>query len=330
MRRALLQCHNVGAVCLRARRWRTGVYLGLLLTVVSVAPAVAKEQSARVIRYPEMGSEVDQRNDYFVQMLKLALEKTRGSEGDFQLEPVALNVPQGRILRMLSVGDQVDVLWSMTSRERERYLRPVRIPLTKGLAGYRLLIIRQTDADEFSGIQTAEQLAEQTAGQEEDWPDTQILRHNRLPVTTSGYLALFTMLHRERIDYIPRAMVEPWAELARRPELNLVVAPNLLLHYPSASYFFVQQDNEALAARLERGLEKALADGSFDRLFYGYPGHQIMFHRSNVHQRRILRLENPLLPEKTPLDRKALWWHPDDHDSETLGAEASGTVNGLQ
>ncbi len=287
------------------------LFTGVVLTMVWSLGAQANDSEPMVVRYPEMSSRLDQRNSYFVDMLRLALDKSREEFGDYELQGVPLRMPQGRILRLLSTGEQVDVLWSMTTRKREQHLRPVRIPLAKGLMGYRLLVVRQQDGDRFTAIRSLEALASRVAGQAADWPDTDILRHNDLPVTTSGYLSLFTMLRRERIDYIPRALSEPWVEVAQRPEFGLQVEPTLMLYYPTANYFFVQQRNGALAERLERGLENAIADGSFDELFYHHPSHRLAFERSQLSRRRVLTLDNPLLPERTPLDRPELWWRPE-------------------
>ena len=62
-------------------------------------------------------------------------------------------------------------------------------------------------------------------------------------------------------------MLEVGDELARRPGDGMAIEPTLLLRYPSALYFYVNRDNPALASALERGLNRAQADGSLDRLF---------------------------------------------------------------
>jgi len=305
----------VAPVAIWSRMLCAGIATLILWSGASLASTERGE--SLVVRYPDMSSPLDQRNDYFEQLLRLALEKTRDDFGDYRLQAVPLRVPQGRILRLLSTGEKIDVLWSMTTRNRERHLRPVRIPLTKGMAGYRLLVVRSDDHARFAGATTLEALARHVAGQAADWPDTDILRHNELPVTTSGYFSLFTMLRHGRIDYIPRALNEPWAEVAQRPELDLRVEPSLLLHYPAASYFFVRRQNAALAQRLEQGLERAIADGSFDELFYQHPSQRPIFERAELSGRHVLKLANPLLPERTPLDRSELWWHPDMTDDVT-------------
>lgn len=289
----------------------TAVFLASLASGATAQTDDPSERDASVeIRYPSLGSDSDRRSAYYLALLRLALEKSEDQFGGYQLAPQTLTVPQERLLRLISAGGPVDVMWSMTTREREEYLRPVRIPLLKGLMGYRVSIVRAEDRDVFQAIRNKEQLAEMAAGQESDWPDTKILRANDLPVTTAPYDALFTMLQHERFDYFPRAINEPWSEVERHPELDLVVDKHLLLYYPTAIYFFVHKDNEALAERLEFGLKAAHADGSFDRLFYGHSENVRAFLASDLLSRRVLSLENPLLPEATPLDNPELWWHP--------------------
>lgn len=283
----------------------------LWLALLLIAFPVVAVQEPTLVRYPEAGEPRQQRNNYFVDLLRLVLTKTEPEFGPFELQPVGLSVPQGRLMRMLSTGEPVDVLWSMTSRNRETHLRPVRIPLGRGMIGYRLLVIRAEDRSAFAQITSVDQLSEKVAGQGPSWPDTEILRHNGLTVTTSGYESLFTMLRHGRIDYIPRALNEPWGEVAARPELDLIVEPTLMLHYPAANYFFVQRGNKVLAERLRRGLELALADGSLEKLFFRHPDHKVMFSKTQYQKRRVFRLENPLLPESVPLKRDALWWRPE-------------------
>lgn len=252
----------------------------------------------------------DTRNAYFLSVLQLALEKT-ADQGDVALQPAAEAMPQSRALQKLSDNDGIDVVWSMTSIEREKQNRPIRIPLLKGLMGYRLLIIRAEDQSWFRRVQTIDQLRELRAGQGHDWPDTDILRANGLAVEgTVDYDSLFRMLQLGRFDYLPRAINEPWEELALRPGRGLAVEEGLMLYYPTAEYFFVHRDNNVLADRIELGLRRALADGSFDKLFREHPVNANAFGKANILKRRIIRLDNPLLPPETPFDQAELWWAP--------------------
>ena len=111
------------------------------------------------------------------------------------------------------------------------------------------------------------------------------------------------MLESERIDYLPRAVTEVWLEADAHQE-NLMVEPALVFRYPAASYFFVRKGNEQLAADITVGFEKLIADGSFEKIFQEYYGDIIR--RSALKDRRIIELDNPLLPDGIPVERRKL------------------------
>jgi hypothetical protein len=69
----------------------------------------------------------------------------------------------------------------------------------------------------------------------------------------------------------------------------------------------VRADQVELAEAIRSGLEAALADGSFDRLFRQYFGDAL--ERTQLARRRIIELQNPLAPA-LPLNRPELWFDP--------------------
>ena len=214
----------------------------------------------------------------------------------------------------LAKGQSIDVMWTMTSKEREGILLPVRIPLLKGLLGYRIFLIREGDADKFKQVLNLSQLRHFVAGQGHDWPDTQILRASNLPVhTSSNYEGLFSMLKARRFDYFPRGINEIWPELDAHKDQGMVIDKYLMLYYPSPIYFFFNPKNVALARRVEDGLKLAIEDGSFDRIFFSHPAHKKMFEQVAFEARTIITLNNPLLPAETPLENRQLWLQPGAH-----------------
>jgi ABC-type amino acid transport substrate-binding protein len=194
----------------------------------------------------------------------------------------------------------------MTSATREEEMLPIRIPIDKGLIGWRLLLINKAQASKFTNVTSLDDLKKLIAGQGNDWPDVQIMRANGLNVYgTTNYLSLFSMLERQRLDYFPRSVGEIWTEIDHHQQ-RLMVEPSIVLRYPSAIYFFVRKGNTQLAADITSGLEKMIADGSFDKLFHDHFGEMIA--KANLKERRILDLTNPLLPARLPLERKNLWF----------------------
>lgn len=276
----------------------------LLIALLLIIPPYLAADDA--IRYPRPLAGDEFRPRYPLALLQLALDRA-GS--DLRLEASEHHMEQQRALLSLEQGEAVDVVWTMTSIEREQRLLPVRIPLDKGLYGWRIALLRADRAQLLSDVRTLEDLRKLRAGQGHDWPDTTILRHQGLPVeTSSSYDSLFLMLRARRFDYFPRAVLEAGAELQHRHIDDLVLDRHLVLHYPTALYFFFSPQAPQLADTVRRGLERAVADGSFDRLFQQHHADDLRHLR--LEQRRIIELENPLLPPQTPLQRHELWYRP--------------------
>lgn len=274
------------------------------LSAALPASAAAPPEPTTVV-YPRHLPQQDKQVDYFISLLHAALQR---SGARYALVQTKSEMVQSRaLLEMASDDPGIDVFWTMTDPQREKTLIPIRVPLDRGLIGWRLCLTRAADRDRLRDIRDLTDLARLTAGQMHDWPDTAVLRANGLPVQVSThYQGLFQMLSAGRFDYFPRSIFEIDSELASFAEQQLVIDPYLLLHYPAALYMFVRPGRPRLAADLTRGMNALVADGTFERLSRQIFGDLLQRHR--IDQRRVLQLRNPLLPAQTPLDRKALWW----------------------
>jgi hypothetical protein len=245
------------------------------------------------------------RDPYGVALLKLAFAKAHACHTlVYSAEPMK----QGRAIYELEHGSgALDIMITMTSAERESRLLAVPVPLTKGVLGWRIPLVRKERLQMFADVRTVEQMKGFVAGQGHDWPDVGILRASGLPVhVSSTYDGMFRMLEANRIDYFPRAVQQVFDEVGRYP--GLAVEPNLVLRYPTDAYFFVNRSNVVLAEEIRRGLEAAIADGSFDRLFYSYFAPKIA--AAGLERRHIVDLPNPL--PSLPLARKSLWFAPEE------------------
>jgi hypothetical protein len=265
-------------------------------------------QPGEPVRLPRHITMPDPQLAYVRRIVELALSR---SSTRLAIQPVDLDMTQGRTLVELATGHApIDLMWTMTDIQRESGgLLPVRIPIDRGLLGWRLLLVRRSELAQWQRVRTLKELGQRMAGQGHDWPDTAILRANGLQVgTSSGYDALFRMLAAGRIDYFPRSILEIDAEMAGGRYPELAIAPNLMLHYPAAAYLFVSPSRPDLAAELKAGLEAAIADGSFQRLHREFYGAMLKAHP--ISPDRVLKLSNPLLPPETPIQRRELWLQP--------------------
>ena len=257
------------------------------------------------ITYPRPFTEFDLRSRYPVQLLTLALEQTGVK---YKLVPSDRIMLQSRSLKQLAENRGVNVVWSMTDQSREKDLLPVRIPIYKGLIGWRVFLIKQETQPALESVNSLNALMAFKAIQGYDWPDTKILQSNGFEVATSKeYQAMFSMLSQSRGDFFPRSLVEVWPEVEEaQGDEKFVVEANLGVRYPTAMYYFVNKRNVTLKNLIEKGLEIALKNGKFDALFNQV--HSESLERANMKDRVFFELDNPLLPSGTPLDRKELWY----------------------
>ena len=237
--------------------------------------------------------------DYHVLLLQTALSY---SATPYTLQPASETMAQSRVLREISQQTGiVDVYWSMTSVEREKQLKPVRVPLNRGLLGWRLLLVKEDTP--FRLTRRSRQNTVFVQGH--DWPDINILKANGFKVhAANDYHSMFTMVEKGRVDALPRSVIEVFQE---RQDIaaKLFVAPDIMLYYPTAEYFFVSNKDSTLAAAIEHGLHEMIKDGSFNALFEQQYG--VVLNQLNQQKRQVLKLQNPSLPVATPVDKPEYW-----------------------
>jgi hypothetical protein len=241
---------------------------------------------------------------YAIEMIKLGLEKV-GRKFDLVVEDGALSATK---LREELISGNIDVVWMATNMDMEENTLPVRVPLYKGLLGHRVLIVHKDNRHIFDHVKTIEDLRRFKFGQGVGWADTEIMKANGLTVVAAPkYEGLFHMTDGKRFDAFPRGVHEPWGELKNNKDLDLAVDSNLMFVYTSPYYLMVTPRRPDLAADIERGLLMAIDDGSFDQKFFNNDMVKMVLQYANLKDRRIIKLRNPELPPKTPLDNPKLW-----------------------
>ena len=208
------------------------------------------------------------KRDYYLhELLAAAL---RASNYQAEINEVLVHPHQQRTLLMLD-EKQADVFWSMTSPEREHLAIAVKVPLFKGYIGKRALLTKRAFLPRFKDLKTKQDLAQFSAIQGHDWPDTKILAQNGLTVRPlANYQAMFSLVIRGRVDYFPRSFIEVISEMEQIKSDELVIVPNLYISYPTAFYFFVSNHKPELAEALLKGLKVMKSTGEFEQLFASY------------------------------------------------------------
>ncbi|WP_090186190.1 MULTISPECIES: ABC transporter substrate-binding protein [unclassified Duganella] len=258
--------------------------------------------------------DADSRYEYDWAVLRAALQKTEPRYGPFELRQSTQAMSPARVAQELMMpGGRINVFARATSPELEQQFLPVRLPIDKGLLGYRMFLVREEDLPRFAAVRTLDDLRKLRAGQGKAWIDVPLLRGAGFTVVEgTSYPGLFAMLNAGRFDWFSRGIDEAQRELQERRTAfpQMTIEPTLLLQYPLPLYFFLRRDAEGklLAQRIADGMEIMIKDGSLNTLFQQYKGESIK--AGGLAKRRVLHLDNPHLTPETPLSRGELWFNP--------------------
>lgn len=263
----------------------------------------------------------DDDDKYFENILRAAL---KAADGDHTLRTLHVAIPQSRVIRsLLDDRGMINVLYTGHSSERERLMRQIDIPLSRGLLGLRVFVIRADNAHLFGTIETLDQLTGQiTVGSGVGWPDTPILRAAGFDVKTGSVHNLWQMLAHNRFVAYPRGMNEVLAELKRYARTTLqvpMVSENtIMIAYRFDHFFYVGPEDETRAHIIRQGLDRIYESGEFLKIFYSDPAVEDALNDARQHNRKIYYLPNPLnsdrvrqIPEK--------YWIPLEEIGEVAG-----------
>ncbi len=293
---------------------------GVLLTMLTVvwlgqsSPLFAQQLQSKVMRviYPADEDKDEERYADIKEILKTALDKTVDQFGPYELVPSKVFMNGKRARASLGTGE-LTVIWTPTTVEKEKLMLPIRVPLRKGLLGYRVALIQEEKQETLQRVQGLADLRKMVVGQGVGWDDGRLYQANGIAVAEARYSNLFRMLSYGRFDFLPLGINEAAKSLARAPQegSKLVIEKSLLIHYPWPDYLFVSKTQPRIHQRLETGIRKMLKDGSFDAIFWKYNARAI--EQLDLKHRRVIEMKNHLLPKETPLDDASLWYQPNAH-----------------
>ena len=250
-------------------------------------------------------------HNFYMDALTWVLNK---SGADYQL--IHTEHPASSQVRKVALvkKDQIDVMYAGTTKELEQQLRPIRIPITRGLVGTRLLIINNKYASDYQQVQTLDDLKQYSGILSFGWPEKEIFEAVGLKQEEKLYDEIFVNINQGSRYYFDRGILEDYSELISRNKKlpDLVVESNLLLQYKSAVLFFVNPANEYLANVIEDGFEKGYQDGSYEEFFYNHPLIKRSFGQAQVANRTVIDIPNPFFPEASQAIPQAYWHQEGD------------------
>jgi hypothetical protein len=232
-----------------------------------------------------------------------------------------------RLLELIS-GEIIEYDAIGTKPSWEENLLTIRIPLRKGLQGYRLFFINESSQAELDKAETLEDFKKFSTGSGAQWSTTPQLQAAGFNVVEGDNKAgLMKMLAADRFKTFGRGIDEIYHEYhnAKADYPDLAIENSIALYIPHPTYIFVTPKRPDLAARFETGLKAMIADGSFDTLFWEFFEDDIQ--RANLHQRKIFRIANPELSAATPFENDSMWFAPEDTPENSTPAAAEPQSN---
>lgn len=246
------------------------------------------------------GNKSPTRQNYETALLQACLKATDHEYGSVQIRVDNTDYPDAEDEAHIFVNGAdilVTVAGNVKFKDKQKLVIPH--PLTKGLLGYRLLLVRDESLKKFAQINTPQQLQALSIGIPETWADAALFRHNRYKVIEQGTLdTLFLLLKNGIFDYVALGVneVEQIFQQQAKSLGGISIEPSLMLYYPFPLVFYVNPSQSFLAKRIETGLKLIIDNGEHETLFNHH--HADVAQRLNLRIRQTLTLTNPMLPSE--------------------------------
>ncbi|AWB66149.1 hypothetical protein C2869_06720 [Saccharobesus litoralis] len=242
--------------------------------------------------------------------MQSAIASTYADANDYEIKflTIASDEQTRRLMLSNQFNDITDLTYAVTRPHWEAQLLTVRVPLLKGLMGYRVFFIHKDTQDYFTKIDNLKRLKLIRLGSGRGWSFSNLYQQQHFKVVLGeDTSALIKMLNKGRLDYFPRGIVEVKEELARfKPHYaNLTIEESLVTYTPMPVYFFINPNNPELAKRLRRGLQNIIDNGEYEQKFAQYFAKSIK--QLNVKQRRLLTIPNTTLTTESRQNLASFW-----------------------
>jgi hypothetical protein len=262
-----------------------------------------------LINHPE--SHDDARYEYPKKLLRRILEITSAQFGPAIVETSGMSMSRSRALTALIEGKQLHVMAEAPKPDWNERLLCVRIPIRKGIQGYRIFLTRDEHKAVLDSIASFEEFKALPTGSGSQWSTTRVMEEAGFNVIKGiDYEGLFGMLIRKRFITFGRGINEVFTEYDERRSKfnNLAIDERFALYIPLPTYFFVTPTQPQLKARIENGLNSLIHSGEFETIFHSEFGPLI--ERAQLDKRILFSIPNPNLTEDDPLEISHYWYKP--------------------
>ncbi len=282
-------------------------FCGALLALYCALPAMAVD----IVMRPRPDESKGPESDFHGAVIDEALRRTVARHGPYEYAPRVPLLARERLLDEMLRGEVINITVVASQPVWEERLLPIRIPIDMGLSGYRIALVHRDSQARLAAVKDVAELKRLGMGVGTAWSSRKIFEAEGFrTVTGESFNALLQMLMAGRSDYFPRGLNEVFPEYAaRKAEFPaLAIEQQLLLVVPLPTYIFVSPTAPRLARRIEEGMESMLRDGTLQKLVLQH--HGALLAQAQLCSRRTFRINNPLLAEPSPAQRKELWLDP--------------------
>lgn len=184
------------------------------------------------------------------------------------------------------------------TRERNEKYIPIKVGLTNGLIGKRVLFIKKDNQDAFDNVKNLDDFRKLNlvAGMGESWYDVKVWKENNLNYKTQSgnWKVIFKMISKGvRYDYFPRGINEILVEAKNYPYLG--IEKNLVFIYDRDYIFYLSKEGKNAGIKykdiIEKSLLKAKKSGLLEKLIQKYWKDD--FEKLNYDERIKLHLKTP-------------------------------------
>lgn len=285
--------------------------LALSLTANAQTEPAATQALVVTHKLPEFGDL--KRKTFDRQIIQLALEKTQGKTGGYEMVPVNV-ISRTHAIAALNQNIYENFVMALSYEDvllETGNLIYIPFPVELGALSYRICYANERLKDAIQDIDQLEKLKRHKVGVGEGWLDAKIMQHAGLQIVTgSNITSLFRMTQAGRADIFCPSPTEYFHELAVEKQTDLQLDNKLALYYPLPKFLFAHKSSQALLDRIQQGMEIAYKDGSYMKLWRSVYARDLQ--RAKFSERHLIKLDNPFITT-LPDDYKRYLFNPLTH-----------------
>lgn len=274
----------------------------------ATADDTAPERLVITMKFPDFGDL--RRKTFEQQLIELALEKTRGKTGSYEMVPVNV-ISRTHAVAALSQNLYPNFVISLSYEDRlldSGNLIYIPFPIERGALSYRICYANKKLNGTIQRIDNVQKLKDYKLGIGVGWLDAKILQHSGVKtVEGANITSLFRMTQAGRADIFCPSPSEYFHELEAEKISDLQLDNRLALYYPLPKFLFSHKSNQALLDRIKHGIDIAYQDGSYLALWNKAYARDL--DRAKLHERNLIKLENPFI-NNLPDDYKHYLYDP--------------------